>query len=203
MGASAAKLLVYYHPDAPNAADQERLVADVAADCRAADLALFVEPLSFSIVEGEPLDRRGAAPGRRRDGAPAHGDRRRHPQGRVPLRRRRSRIAAAGARRARSSTGRRRCRGCSCRAASTTRPSRPRSRPPAGPARAGSSSVAPSGRRPRRSSRRPATPSSRPPAASGSAGWPISSTSAGRPWHDRPSRLTSAPMPGDGWYRDY
>lgn len=55
MGASAAKLLVYYHPDAPNAADQERLVAEVAADCRAVDLALFVEPLSFSLVEGEKL----------------------------------------------------------------------------------------------------------------------------------------------------
>jgi tagatose 1,6-diphosphate aldolase len=55
MGASAAKLLVYYHPDEANAADQERLVADVAADCRAADLALFVEPLSFSLVEGEKL----------------------------------------------------------------------------------------------------------------------------------------------------
>jgi tagatose 1,6-diphosphate aldolase len=55
MGASAAKLLVYYHPDAANAADQERLVADVAADCRAADLALFVEPLSFSLVDGERL----------------------------------------------------------------------------------------------------------------------------------------------------
>ena len=55
MGASAAKLLVYYHPDAVNAADQERLVADVAADCRALDLALFVEPLSFSIVEGQTL----------------------------------------------------------------------------------------------------------------------------------------------------
>jgi tagatose-1,6-bisphosphate aldolase len=55
IGASAAKLLVYYHPDAVNAADQERLVADVAADCRAFDLALFVEPLSFSIVEGEAL----------------------------------------------------------------------------------------------------------------------------------------------------
>jgi tagatose 1,6-diphosphate aldolase len=55
MGASAAKLLVYYHPDARNAADQERLVSDVAADCLAADIALFVEPLSFSIVEGEPL----------------------------------------------------------------------------------------------------------------------------------------------------
>ena len=55
MGASAAKLLVYYHPDAVNAAVQERLVAAVAADCRALDLALFVEPLSFSIVEGQKL----------------------------------------------------------------------------------------------------------------------------------------------------
>jgi tagatose 1,6-diphosphate aldolase len=55
MGASAAKLLVYYHPEAANAADQERLVADVAAECRAADLALFVEPLSFSLVLGEKL----------------------------------------------------------------------------------------------------------------------------------------------------
>ena len=55
IGASAAKLLVYYHPDAANAADQEALVAGVAADCRDADLALFVEPLSFSLVEGERL----------------------------------------------------------------------------------------------------------------------------------------------------
>jgi tagatose 1,6-diphosphate aldolase len=55
IGASAAKLLVYYHPDAANAADQEALVARVAADCRAADLALFVEPLSFSLVDGEKL----------------------------------------------------------------------------------------------------------------------------------------------------
>ena len=55
LGASAAKLLVYYHPDAPNAADQEQFVAEVAAECRAADLALFVEPLSFSLVEGVPL----------------------------------------------------------------------------------------------------------------------------------------------------
>ncbi len=49
MGADAAKLLVYYHPDAPNAADQERLVADVAAACADADLALFVEPIGFSV----------------------------------------------------------------------------------------------------------------------------------------------------------
>jgi len=49
LGASAAKLLVYYHPDAPNAADQELFVAEVAADCRTHDLALFVEPLSFGL----------------------------------------------------------------------------------------------------------------------------------------------------------
>jgi tagatose-1,6-bisphosphate aldolase len=55
LGASAAKLLVYYHPEAANASDQERLVADASAACRAADLALFVEPLSFSLVEGEKL----------------------------------------------------------------------------------------------------------------------------------------------------
>ena len=52
LGASAAKLLVYYHPDAPNAADQERLVARVADECRAADLALFLEPLSFGLDGG-------------------------------------------------------------------------------------------------------------------------------------------------------
>lgn len=50
LGASAGKLLVYYHPDAPNAADQERLVAGLAAECRAHDLALFVEPLSFGLA---------------------------------------------------------------------------------------------------------------------------------------------------------
>lgn len=55
MGASAAKLLVYYHPDATNAADQERLVADVADACRAADLALFVEPLGFDPATGGRL----------------------------------------------------------------------------------------------------------------------------------------------------
>lgn len=55
LGASAAKLLIYFHPDAPNAADQERLVERVAAECRAHDLPLFLEPLSFSQVEGEKL----------------------------------------------------------------------------------------------------------------------------------------------------
>jgi tagatose-1,6-bisphosphate aldolase len=55
MGASAAKLLVYYNPDAPNARDQERLLAEVTAACRDADLALFVEPISFAIEGGGKL----------------------------------------------------------------------------------------------------------------------------------------------------
>ncbi len=86
MGASAAKLLVYYHPDAANAADQERLVADVAADCVAADLPLFVEPLSFSIDPAEARLRANASAGGRRDRPAADRARWGHPQGRVPLR---------------------------------------------------------------------------------------------------------------------
>ncbi len=55
MGASAAKLLVYYHPDAANAADQRQFVADVAAECRRHDFALFVEPLGFDPATGGKL----------------------------------------------------------------------------------------------------------------------------------------------------
>jgi tagatose 1,6-diphosphate aldolase len=55
LGASAAKVLVYYHHEAPNASAQERFVAEVAAACRAADLPLFVEPLGFDPVSGGRL----------------------------------------------------------------------------------------------------------------------------------------------------
>lgn len=48
LGATAAKLLVYYHPDAPMANDMEKLVREVAADCDKHDLPLFLEPLSYS-----------------------------------------------------------------------------------------------------------------------------------------------------------
>lgn len=54
IGASAAKLLLYYHPGSPTAPDQEALLASVAADCRAQDLALFLEPLSHGL-DGRPL----------------------------------------------------------------------------------------------------------------------------------------------------
>ena len=49
MGATAAKLLVYYHPDSTAALVQEQLVADVAAECRRQDLPLFLEPITHSV----------------------------------------------------------------------------------------------------------------------------------------------------------
>ena len=49
MGADGVKLLIYYHPDAPNATDQEELVAEVGELCRQYDMPFFLEPLSFSL----------------------------------------------------------------------------------------------------------------------------------------------------------
>jgi len=48
-GANGVKLLLYYHPDAPNCAEQEALVAEVAQQCHAWQLPLFVEPLHYSL----------------------------------------------------------------------------------------------------------------------------------------------------------
>jgi tagatose 1,6-diphosphate aldolase len=49
LGASAAKLLVYYNPDAPGASIQEELVETVARECERQDLGLYLEPLSFGL----------------------------------------------------------------------------------------------------------------------------------------------------------
>jgi tagatose 1,6-diphosphate aldolase len=49
MGADAVKLLVYYHPDSRSAGEIEALVRQVADDCRKADLALMLEPLSYPV----------------------------------------------------------------------------------------------------------------------------------------------------------
>jgi tagatose-1,6-bisphosphate aldolase len=48
MGASAVKLLVYYHPDADTSTEIENLVQQTAQDCQEQDLPLFLEPLSYS-----------------------------------------------------------------------------------------------------------------------------------------------------------
>lgn len=50
MGASAVKMRLYYNPEARHAARQESLVDEVAAACRAADIPLFLEPLSFPLT---------------------------------------------------------------------------------------------------------------------------------------------------------
>ena len=49
MGASMVKLLVYYHPDAPTAAEAKAFTANIAAECIKYDLGLMLEPLSYSL----------------------------------------------------------------------------------------------------------------------------------------------------------
>lgn len=49
MGAAAVKLLVYYHPDSPNAPEIEALNRQVAEDCAREDILYFLEPLSYPL----------------------------------------------------------------------------------------------------------------------------------------------------------
>lgn len=53
VGASAVKLLAYYHPDSGALAEEiEALIRKIAAECHAQDIPLFVEPLSYSLNAG-------------------------------------------------------------------------------------------------------------------------------------------------------
>lgn len=56
MGASAVKLLLYYHPQAPSVTQQEELVMRVAEECRWYDIAFLLEPLSYPIQPGQKKD---------------------------------------------------------------------------------------------------------------------------------------------------
>ena len=55
MGASAVKLLVYYHPDSSMAKEIEEFTSNVAKDCIKHDLVLMLEPLSYSLDENRKL----------------------------------------------------------------------------------------------------------------------------------------------------
>jgi tagatose-1,6-bisphosphate aldolase len=55
MGASAIKLLVYYHPDSPTAHEIEDFTSKVAEDCIKHDLVLMLEPLSYSLDGNKKL----------------------------------------------------------------------------------------------------------------------------------------------------
>ena len=203
MGASAAKLLVYYHPDAPNAADQERFVADVAAACRAADLALFVEPLSFSLVDGEPLvgeaRRRVVVETARRLTAiggdilkaefpydPSVTDRGRWREACAEL------DAASALPWVLLSGGVDDATFEAQVATACRRRRQRRARRPVGLGRGRAAGA-------RRSRRVPGDHRR----ARGSAASSTLADAAGRPWHERPNRLTALPAPGDGWYREY
>lgn len=55
MGASAVKLLVYYHPEAGELTDSnEMLIAEVCREVHAYDLPVFVEPVSYSLDPDMP-----------------------------------------------------------------------------------------------------------------------------------------------------
>jgi tagatose-1,6-bisphosphate aldolase len=53
MGASMIKLLIYYHPDAPTAAEIEEFTQQVADDCKKHDLGVMLEPLSYPLDPNE------------------------------------------------------------------------------------------------------------------------------------------------------
>lgn len=55
MGASAIKLLVYYHPDSPTAPEIESFTKNIVDDCVKHDLVLMLEPLSYSLDENKKL----------------------------------------------------------------------------------------------------------------------------------------------------
>jgi tagatose 1,6-diphosphate aldolase len=53
MGAAAVKLLLYYHPRAVSAPQQEALVCRVAEECARHDIAFLLEPMSYPIEAGQ------------------------------------------------------------------------------------------------------------------------------------------------------
>lgn len=55
MGASAIKLLVYYHPDSSTAGEIEAFTSRIAEDCKKHDMVLMLEPLSYSLDESRKL----------------------------------------------------------------------------------------------------------------------------------------------------
>lgn len=55
MGASAIKLLVYYHPDSSTANEIEDFTSRIAEECSMHNLVLMLEPLSYSLDENKKL----------------------------------------------------------------------------------------------------------------------------------------------------
>ncbi len=56
MGGSGVKLLLYYHPEAPDAAEKRAVVETVISDCRHYDIPFFLEPIPYSLNSDKQLD---------------------------------------------------------------------------------------------------------------------------------------------------
>ena len=55
MGGDGVKMLLYYHPDAPNAAAQETVVQQVIEECAQHDIPFFLEPIAYSLDPQKPV----------------------------------------------------------------------------------------------------------------------------------------------------
>jgi tagatose-1,6-bisphosphate aldolase len=53
LGGAAVKLLLYYHPDAPNAAAQEEVVRQVAVECETHEILFMLEPICYPLDPGQ------------------------------------------------------------------------------------------------------------------------------------------------------
>ena len=49
LGGAGVKMLLYYHPDAPNAAEQEAVVQTVFAACSRFEIPFFLEPIAYPL----------------------------------------------------------------------------------------------------------------------------------------------------------
>ena len=54
-GLCGAKLLIYYHPDSPDAAAKTAVVDGLIEECRSADVPLYLEPIAYSLDPERPL----------------------------------------------------------------------------------------------------------------------------------------------------
>ena len=64
-GASAVKLMVYYHPGSGELTDElEALIGRVVTECHAWDLPVFLEPMSYSLDPALPKESESFADGR-------------------------------------------------------------------------------------------------------------------------------------------
>ena len=64
LGGSAVKLLLYYHPDSPTAAQQEEVVRQVAAECDAYEIPLMLEPICYPVEPNQKKTDTSFAAGR-------------------------------------------------------------------------------------------------------------------------------------------